>query len=146
MKYLEKYKIFEAGDWRRRTVQKLEYTREQEIRMYLVELLDMNWIEHMVVHDIIDGDFQLKNRINYLRNPIYQCYMFDFTNKKILSMNKTIELMESITSALERLREDGFMFKIFNFTIGSDQSGRKRFTIVIYHRDDIVPWEDIFVI
>lgn len=132
--------------WVERTIKSLQYNREDDIRMYLIELIDMNWVERKVIYTIGDQDFNIKKRINYMSMPLYQQYIFNFINSKVLTMDRSIELMETVTSALERLKDDGYMFRVLDFIFGTNQAGNKQFRLMIYHKDDIIDWEKIFTI
>ena len=145
MKYLKKYsQINEMEKWVERAMKSLKYEREEDIRMYLVELLDMGWVETKTRYDMGDENFVLKSRIHYMKNPVYLQYNFEFSNTKVLTMDRSIELLEVITTAVERLKDDGYIFKILNFAIGKEQSSH--FKLSIFHKDDVVPWENIFTI
>jgi hypothetical protein len=223
MKYLMKYDmVTEADKWIGRAIKSAEdrgeFNREEDIKMYLIEMCDMSWVLNNITHHIKDEDFNLKGRINYLGGGLYHQYLFEFTNTKILTMDRTIELLESLTSAVdlnnvksyfvdlfdlgwrlsntefgicdedfelldqveyiheplyikytitltyhkthsmstlieilgsltssfERMKDDGYLVDLIDMTLGKTQKGNKKVIIQIYNTKNVVPFEIIF--
>lgn len=160
MKYLQKYNQIKEAQaaamppeytghieqrWVSRVKRSVKFDIENDIKEYFSEWIEeMHWVQGPTEYSICGGDFELGNQSDYTRNPVYKEYTFNFINKKILSMNRTLETMGVLTGILERLKNDGFMFRLLNLTLGKEQKGHKCLRISIYHTDDIIPWDIVF--
>lgn len=160
MKYLNKYnntdmELIKESRWLESAVLRAEYKRDDEIREFFLTLNDLGGrivgIRNST-HTIFDEDFEVKNRISYMNNPIYYGYtlglrfedlsvVIDRGNSE-LKMNKTIDFFNEFTDALMSIKDFGYKFKIYSFEFPTN--GVIKFNIKLYHPDDVVPWEHIF--
>lgn len=151
MNYLNEYdKINEAAEkvvipkWVARVRKSIKYENEKDIKMYFIELIDIFWEISSITYGLCGVNFELEEQATYVRSPLYKVYTFTFVNHKIHTMERIIEIMEEITSAMERLKDDGFLFRLKDLTLGKDQIGKKKIIIEILHTKDFVPFDIVF--
>lgn len=139
------------GEWFDRVMRSVKYDREEDIRGYLLDLTDSKWIERPVKIGLCSDDFELDtNKQTYKNKPLYKSYTFTFTNRTDHSIDRTIEVMNTMTAAMERLKDAGYNFRLLDFILGKSQKLRstsynEKIQIEIYHKDDIVPLNIIFL-
>lgn len=147
MKHINKIQLINESTrptWEKEIVSQLKYERGEELSFYFLELLDLNWTEDKVLETISGEDFKIDNqRLTYLKNPLYQTYVLRFTTGRLHSMNVFIEIMDIITESLERIKSDGYVFKVIDLSLGRKKE--KIFEVAFYHPDDKVDFELIFI-
>lgn len=146
MKYLKglsEFNMIKEG-WQTSLKKELLYDREDDIRLFFINLFDLGWIELPVKHRICGSNFDVDdNRIFYDNNSLYPRYTFILeSNKSETSMNNVIELVGDIDEILERIRLEGYVFNVEQMVI----TPKGRIEISIYHEDDVIPCEMIFII
>ena len=156
----------------------LDYNKETAIRQHLAEMIDIGWIEDRVDLDITTSKFDAnmdyvynlalddeklldyKNKLDdpvvsvfsedeYKKNPFYEEYTFSFSSEKMFSIEEAVEMMDSLSSAIERLKDDGFVVNVNRLSFnGRLPKGvvvsaltAHQFKISMYHIDDIVSYE-----
>ncbi len=163
MKHLKsRNELILESSWIDVALSNLDYNRDEEIIEFFQELLDLGGkiigIKGLT-HTILDGEFELKKRIEYSTKPLYQVYTFrlrfdelctsiyrsDIDKKMGLISNFFVEFSESIS----HLVGYGFIFKLKGFKFdpslfNSNDDKPVTFDIQMYHKEDIVPWEYIF--
>lgn len=146
MKHLKVYDVINEG-WQTTLKRELTFDREEDIRHYFLDLVDdINWKELPVRNRICDDTFWISdNRIEYSNRPLYPRYTFTFEKRNTTraSMDTIIETVEDITEIVERLRSDGYFINIDILTVGN--SINERFELSLYHPDDAIDWEKIFI-
>jgi len=150
MKHLNRFNIINEG-WqstlKRELIAGKSYNREDDLRHYFLDLMDdIGWKELPIRNRVCDEDFWISDvRIYHLVKSLYPRYTFTFerSNPKRASMDVIIETMEDITEIVERLRSDGYIINIDMLTVGN--SINERFEISIYHPEDVIDWEKIFI-
>jgi hypothetical protein len=147
MKHINKIQLVNESikpQWEKEVVSQLKYDRAEDLSLFFIELLDLNWIEDKVLETVSGEDFKLDpQRMSYLKNPLYQTYVLRFKTGRLHSMNVFIEIMDIITESLERIRDDGYVFKVIDLSLGRKKE--KIFEVAIYHSDDKVDFESIFI-
>ena len=161
MKHLNKYEMInESLDWVVNAASSLSYNRDAEIQEFFLELSDLGGQFKGVknqTHSIVDKNFLLKDRINYVSEPLYQSYLVrirfnDLANTISrggidVEMEKTIDFFNELDDAFNHLKDFGYKFilRAIEFkprmTISDDSI---MIDVVVYHPEDIVPWEKIF--
>lgn len=145
MKYLKRFTINEG--WQTSLKKELSYDREDDIRHHFLDLMDnIGWNELPSRHRICDDNFWISdNRVDYTENKLYPRYTLTFErhNVKRASMDVIIETMEDITDIVERLRSEGYQLNIDVLNVGN--SINERFEISVYHPEDVIDWEKIFI-
>jgi hypothetical protein len=158
MKYLRKYDIdmelIKEARWLEAAVMRADYKRDDEIREFFLELLDFGGrivgIRN-ATHTIFDGDFEVKQRINYMDKEIYYGYTLGLRFDDMATvlqrsntddkMSKIIDYFNDFTDALMNIKDFGYKFKFYNFHFSDSEV---KFNIRLYHPEDVVPWEHIF--
>jgi|SaaInlV_165m_DNA_3_1040750.scaffolds.fasta_scaffold25423_2 hypothetical protein len=168
MKYLKNYNnvemINESGEgdgWFELAIMRSEYNRDGELKEFFLELVDLGGkiigIKNST-HTLVDENFEVRDRINYIDKPLYKGYTlrlrFDDLSSSIRDVNdkqmsSTIEFFNEFSDSLIKIKDFGYKFKILNFSLESsvfqgDGEHGIRFDIAMYHTEDIIPWEHIF--
>jgi hypothetical protein len=145
MKHLKKYNYFSINEnWISDAQEGLTYDRTSDIRSYFLELLDLNFEEEPVELSICDDEFTVKDRMIYVNKDLYQSYKFRWTTRRIHNMNTITEIMDTISEAVQRLRDSGYSFRIMDLTLGKNHRV-KIFEVIFYHSDDKIGFERIFI-
>ena len=147
--------------WSIDLTQRLSYDRYHEIKEFFLELTDVGGAFIVATHDglpsntgIVDKDFRLSSkRIDYTDEPLYKVYLVKIRFNELSSkmenskdvdedIKRTIDFFTEIPEALNRLNDFGYKFIIHDaqFT----KSRGIIFDIMIYHVDDVIPFEKIF--
>jgi len=157
MKYLKNIdmELIKEARWLEAAVMRANYTRDEEIREFFLELCDMGGRIVGIVnatHTIFDEDFEVKQRINYVNKPIYYGYTLGLRFEDLSAsmsrsnasenMDKIIQFFNEFTDMLMNVKDFGYKFKAYN--IEFKPAGSIQFNIRLYHPEDVVPWEHIF--
>jgi hypothetical protein len=158
MRHLKKYNNLESinESWFESAIIRSDYNRDDEIREFFLELTDLGGRVvgiRNATHTIVDDNFELKNRINYLEKPLYKAYTlglrFEELSQSISNtnvdneMSKTIDFFNELDDALMNIKDFGYKFKLKKFTFEPKDNGIS-FNIVLYKPEDVIPWEHIF--
>jgi len=145
MRHLKGYSYFHINEnWTLDAREGLTYDRTEDIRSYFLELLDLNFEEEPVDFSICDDSFTLGNRVEYVNKDLYQSYKFRWTTRRIHNMDTITEIMDTISEAIQRLRDSGYSFRIMDLTLGKNHRV-KVFEVIFYHSDDKIGFERIFI-
>jgi hypothetical protein len=145
MIHLKKYYLFSINEnWVEDAKFDLSYNREDDIRSYFLELLDLNFEEEPVELSICDDEFKIGNRMDYVNKNLFQSYEFRWTTRRIHNMDTITEIMDTISESVQRLRDTGYHFRIMDLTLGKNHRV-KTLEVILYHTDDKINWERIFI-
>ena len=151
MKFLTSFNEAQSlqGKWSDRVMRSVDY-KDNTIRMYFTDLTDSGWKELPIKHELCGINFELDEKTHYKEKRLYKKFIFTFTCHADHSMDRTVEVMESLTSAMERLKDDGYNFKLVDLILGdskklSKTSYNEKIQIEIFHKKDYVPFEIIFL-
>ncbi len=157
MKHLNRYSDLEQlnENWVANAVMKSSYDRDDEIREFFLELVDIGGEFKSVKnssHTLIDKNFKLLDRINYITDPLYQSYLIRIRFEQLLNiikagdsdfeMEKTIDFFNELDDSFYKMKNFGYKFKLRK--ISFDLDSEIMVDVIVYHPDDIVPWEKIF--
>lgn len=159
MKYLKNYNNMELiteSRWFELAIMRSEYTRDDELKEFFLELVDLGGKIVGIkgrTHTIVDDNFEIKDRINYTNKPLYKAYTLRLrfedlstsikngdTDKK---MSSTIDFFNEFDDSLMTIKDFGYKFNLQKIDFNPHGDGIM-FDIVVYHPEDIIPWEHIF--
>jgi hypothetical protein len=151
MKYLNNFNPINEA-WRPTLIKSLTFERDEDIKSYFIELFDEGWEldDAATEHIIGDKNFRIDkdSRMSYVDEPLYKQYEISLTCTNNLKYKKNkffaFDTLEIITTGIERFKDDGYNLIILDMTIGV-QNPTETLTITFYHKDDIIPWEKIFI-
>lgn len=150
MKYLNRFNLINEG-WQLSLRKELDYKRENDIREYFEELLDIGLTEDTFRQRMCDSTFFIEDkRLTYNSKSLYPRYTFKLKSEsRKFDSDGIIELMQDITEFLERLRGNGYKVHIDELNIIDSKTKDKRMKVIfefsVYHPDDEIPWEMIFI-
>lgn len=159
MKHLNRYSDLEIlnENWVANAIIKSSYDRDDEIREFFLELVDLGGEFKSVKnasHTLLDKNFTLKDRINYVTDPVYQGYLirirFEHLSNVIksgdsdLEMEKTIDFFNELDDSFYKIKNFGYKFKLRKISFDVNNEDSIMVDVLIYHPEDIVPWEKIF--
>ena len=163
MKYLINYnneEMINEARWFELAVMRSEYNRDDELREFFLELVDLGgkiFGIRNATHTIVDENFEIKNRIDYTNKPLYKAYTLRLRFEELSTimsrdlnnqMSGTINFFGEFSESLTKFQDFGYNFKIkkmvFDPNDRDSSNGGIMFDIVMYHNEDIIPWEHIF--
>jgi hypothetical protein len=159
MKYLKNYnmELITESRWFELSVMRSEYKRDDELKEFFLELLDIGGKIFGIknsTHTLVDKDFEVKDRLSYMTEPIFNAYTlrmrFEDTSSAISTgdidtqMSKTISFFSEFDDALIKIKDFGYKFKLKKIVFDPNGTGDIMFDIVMYHPEDTIPWEHIF--
>lgn len=151
MKYIKDFISINEG-WQITLKSEIDYKREDDIREVLSELNDIGLEIQSFKKRLCDDSFYISdNRIKYNSEPLYPRYTFKLISERNYNPDKQIEIMQNITECLERLRGFGYKVNIDGLKIQHNKENPTKFKFImafefsVYHIDDQIPWEMIFI-
>ena len=144
MKYIKSINESTKPVWEKDIIEQLKFERSDDFNEYFLELTDLNWDKLKTLTTVSGEDFKLApDRMKYFKEDLYKIYVLNYKTNRLHSMNVFIEIMDTITEGLSRLESDGYVFKVINLELGRKKE--KLFEVAIYHPDDKVEFENIFI-
>ena len=117
-----------------------KFDRAEELKMYFIDLIDRRYSFN--IHECLrDSDFELKNRIKYVKGGVFKSYEMVLIKRFKRGMTDiALEDLSDILTALERIN-DIFFLRIIELAV---KEKTRIVKIELYHKDDEIEWGDMF--